>query len=270
MWPGPSMTIRAKRQPHKGGSQGGSQKYQEWLCGATSRSPEPHRGAGLEPSTRSLGACAAEYSSLKGAETRRAPLTSPASSIKQTSSRRRLRSKSSVQHTNGPPRARSSMTRRACLAGGPPMARPGLEPGTPRFSVVCLVLTFPGFAGGYVSSLPSHARSGLRAFCVRFPSVTADGGIIGLFADALGRWDAAPTATRSRSPRPHSCGASGPRGARCSATTCAPTRSTRPRSRAATRGPGGARGAAELDRRLAGLAEEPRDYCATRSELAWN
>jgi hypothetical protein len=49
--------------------------------------------------------------------------SSPRSSSRHMSSRRRLKSKPTVQHENGPPRARSSMTRRAWHRGGPPSSQ---------------------------------------------------------------------------------------------------------------------------------------------------
>ena len=55
------------------------------------------------------------------------------------------------------------------------MARPGLEPGTPRFSVVRSRYLNPTYFQGFLSFSQRLRRPRLPGLCVRLPGVTADG-----------------------------------------------------------------------------------------------
>src|SRR4051812_20410863 len=57
------------------------------------------------------------------------------------------------------------------------MARPGLEPGTPRFSVVPPYVQVPQVCSRFCDSSPVLRSPRFLAFCALFADVTADGGV---------------------------------------------------------------------------------------------
>jgi hypothetical protein len=74
----------------------------------------------------------------------------------------------------GSDRVRSDET--ACSQAVPEMARPGLEPGTPRFSVVRPSRLKLASSQGIPGFWPRVRRPRFPGLCAGFPGVTADGG----------------------------------------------------------------------------------------------
>ena len=70
----------------------------------------------------------------------------------------------------------SQLRENRLLAGGSGMARPGLEPGTPRFSVVRPAHLNSLDLQGITWLLAQSRGSALSGLCGRFQAVTADGG----------------------------------------------------------------------------------------------